>query len=486
MREALRAAGHARAEVDGTVRIDTQSRQAEVTYRIEPGNIYTLGSCSVEGHGNLPDKPILAAASLHEGKRYSPRRVKDIQAEVYALGAFSAVELHEEVDEKARRIDLRIDVTPHSPHALRAGVGVLSGAQQRTDTGELRSVPQWDAHLFGRYEKRHVFGTLGKFRIEERPRIIFSAEFPGVTPPSFGNLVAIRLNQPGLIEARTDLFTEDAWDFGPDPFLGFERSDVYFRVGARRAFFHRKLSATLAVQQDLFIVDQAQMTSDGSELPSGYGYSFLEQDLRLDLRDNATRPDHGAYFSLNATQAPRWRGSDWTAFRLAPEARGYVPLFWDIVWATRVSIAGLFIQEASSDLDATSQQLGPNTYRLRGGGANSNRGFLAGQLGVGRQGGVRRWEASSELRVPFGRHLVLSGFADVGDVNDEATWRFEHLNLSLGWGLRYYTILGAIRLDVGLRVLSLQTTDGTDLVRADDSRLFGHPGALHLTIGDAF
>ncbi len=245
---------------------------------------------------------------------------------------------------------------------------------------------------------------------------------------------------------------------------------------------------TLAVQQDLFLVNQSEgnSTSDGSEIPSSYGYTFLEEDLRLDLRDNNVRPYEGAYFALNATQAPRWQGSDWTAFRLAPDIRAYIPLFFDVVWANHFGIAGIFIVDASDDLDATSQALGPSTYRLRGGGANSNRGFLAGQLGVGRQGGIRRWEASSELRIPLGSSFAIAGFADVGDVNDGETWRFEHLNLTLGGGFRFYTILGAIRFDVGLRVPGLQRADGSDGINPDDSRIFGAPGALHLTIGDPF
>lgn len=488
MLKALRQSGYAAAEIGGEVIVDTRTKTAEIIYALSPGELYTFGDVAVIGQGKLPEKPILAAARIAEGTRYSPAEVREVQSEVYALGAFTSVEIHEELDGKTKRVHLRIEVTPHSRDALRAGVGVLSGAQQRTSTGELSSIPQWDLHLFGRYERRHIFGTLGRFSIEERPRMIFSEDFPRLTSPKFGNIIKIRVNQPGLIERRTDLFTEDAWDYGPDPFLGFQRSDIYFRVGARRGFWRRRLSTTLALQQDLFVVgqDASNATSDGSELPSTYGYSFLEQDLRLDLRDNAMRPSWGTYFGLNATEAPQWQGSDWTAFRLSPEARIYLPLFWDIVWASRAAIAGLFIQSASPRLDDTSQRLGPSTYRLRGGGANSNRGFLAGTLGVGVQGGLRRWEASSELRVPFGQSVVLAGFADVGDVNDETLWRFDHLNLTLGWGLRIYTILGAIRLDVGLRVPSLQRADGSDGIDSEDSRLFGAPGALHLTIGDPF
>jgi outer membrane translocation and assembly module TamA len=484
----LQQAGYAAAEVEGEVRVNTAARSAEVEFKLDPGELYRFGNVSVEGHGSLPEAPILAAARMEENTRYSPQHVREVQSEVYALGAFSSVQIHEEPDAESRRVHLRLEVTPHSPHALRVGFGVLSGSQQRTSTGEMASIPQWDLHIFGRYERRHVFGTLGRFSIEERPRMIFSEDFPRLTPPKFGNIVKVRLNQPGLLERRTDLFTENAWDYGPDPFLGFQRSDIYFRLGARRGFWRRRMSTTLAVQQDLFLVEAGDenVTSDGSELPSTYGYSFVEQDLRLDLRDNPLRPRWGAYLGFNATEAPLWAASDWTAYRLAPEARAYVPFFWDIIWANRFAVSGLFITGADPGLDATSQQLGPSTYRLRGGGANSNRGFLAGTLGVGVQGGIRRWEASSELRIPFGQSFVLAGFADVGDVNDQEAWRWDHLNLTLGWGLRFYTILGAIRLDVGLRVPSLQRADGSDGIDGEDSEFLGAPGALHLTIGDPF
>jgi outer membrane protein assembly factor BamA len=484
----LREHGYARAEVQGTVEVRTDKRSARVHYRVDTGEIYTFGELRLKGAGKLRASPILAAADLPTGERYSPQTLTELQAQVYALGAFSSVQVQELYRDKEHKVDVLLEVSPRAPHEFRTGIGVLSGAQQRTSTGELASIPQWDVHLFGRYERRQLWRTLGRLILEERPRMIFSEDFPRTTVPKFGNVVSLRLNQPGLIEKRTDLFTENAWDYGPDAFLGFLRSDIYFRLGARRSFLRRKLAATLSVQQDLFLVGKStsNLTSDGSELPSTYGYSFVEEDLRLDLRDNPARPQSGAYLGLNTTQAPHWAGSDWTAYRVGPEVRGYIPLFLDIVWANRFALAGLFITDASPHLDETSEALGPNAYRLRGGGANSNRGFLAGQLGAGLQGGVRRWEASSELRVPFGRHFVLAGFADLGDVNDQPSWRFDYLNLTLGWGLRFYTILGAIRLDTGLRVPSLQRADGSSGIGEDDSKLFGAPGAIHLTIGDAF
>jgi translocation and assembly module TamA len=485
----LRSAGHAGVAVVGSVQIDTQQRTARVRYDVTPGPRYRWGKLRIKNHGALSAPIIEKAAGLKAGKEYDPEDLVDAQAEVMAMGGFSAVQVNEKLNPDERTVDVELEVTPLSPHALRLAVGVMSGAIQRTATSELASIPQWDVHLLARYERRHPFGSLLIARIEDRPRLIFDKDFPRPTKPQPGNLIKLSLTQPGLLEARTESFFETAWDYGPEPFLSFIRSDVLMRVGSRRGFFRRRLGVTLALQQDLFVVGKGadNVSSDGQP-QSSYAYSFVEQDLRLDLRNNRIRPERGLYLGLNTTQALRWRGSDWTAFRVSPEARSFVPLFWDIVWATRVGLSSVFITSASEHLDALAARLGPATYRLRGGGANGNRGFLAGQLGSGLTGGIRRWDASTELRLPLGESFVLAGFFDLGNVSDTSSFRFDHLNASVGHGFRYYTVLGAIRLDVGYRLASLQRSDGSPGIEPEAERLPGInvPGAIHLTIGDAF
>jgi translocation and assembly module TamA len=511
IKQALYAAGWAGVQVHGRVELDPARRRADLSYRVEPGPRYEFGSVEVNGHGQLPREVIEKAANISRGERFDPDVLREVQAEVFALGAFSSVEVEEALDPASARADVRINVTPLPPDALRVGAGVLSGAARRTDTGEVQSVPQWDVHLFGRYQRRHLFGSLGQLTLEDRPRLIFSAAFPGFDSPRPGNVASVALTQPGWLEARTTAFARTVWDYGPDPFLDFFRSDLFLRVGASRGFWRRQLIGTLAAQQDVYSVLESgstgitepsdDETDDGTpedgadddgteeiEIPSSYRYTYLEQDLRLDLRDSRTRPRSGAYFGFNATEAVRWAGSDWTAFRLAPEVRTYVPLPLDIVFAQRLALASLFVFDSNSDLDEDSRELGPNNYRLRGGGANSNRGFVAGTLGVGLDGGTRRWETSLELRVPIGQSFVVAGFADFGDVSRDGSFRFSHLNTTLGYGLRYHTVIGAIRLDVGYRVPAWQRTDGSNGIEPDANELLfsSTPGAMHLTIGDPF
>jgi translocation and assembly module TamA len=493
--EQLAEASYAGATVSGEVRLDHARKRARVAYRVTTGAPYRFGEVRVEGNAALPDGPIRAAAAIEPNQPYRQSALREVQQEVYAMGAFSAVEVERELDPSARLVHLRVKVTPLPYDAFRLGVGVTSGALQRTASGQVEPVPQWDVHLLGRYERRHVFGTLGRLRIEDRPRRIFQDDFPKLTDPAWGNVLRVRLNQPGLVEARTDLIFEGHWDYGPDPFLRFTRHDLIQRVAGQRAFLRRLLFGTLALQHDRFIVPDDQRTSTGAAAPDSYLFTFVEQDVRLDLRDDDVQPRSGAYLGLLASQSVRTPASDWTAYRLLPEVRGYVPLPLHMVLAARFAVGFLFITDANPDLDPTSQELGPTTYRLRGGGAQSNRGFAAGELGAGLEGGLRRWESALELRIRLGESFGVVGFFDMGNVTrdpqlaceDDPESESEKRGLfcgaypSAGFGLRYLTVVGAIRFDVGFRLGDVEVEEDDD-----NLLLFNSPGAMHLTIGEAF
>jgi len=253
------------------------------------------------------------------------------------------------------------------------------------------------------------------------------------------------------------------------------------------------------------------------ELPSSYRLPFIEQRLALDLRDDAAKPTKGAYFRVVAHEAIQF-GKDtnigehsWNYIRLTPEARGYVPVGLGMVLAGRFALGWLGVLSAGKKLDAQAKALGPQSYRLRGGGAMSNRGFGPGELGDGRTGGTHRWEASLELRVPLSKNFYLVGFGDMGDVNagfdivrtfdptrgagdrgfqsqivkrKDQNFRMGNLNTAVGGGLRYYTVIGPVRLDVGYRPKKLAWKSEDDYEM--DLGFTKFRGAVHLTIGDAF
>jgi outer membrane protein assembly factor BamA len=478
--ERLWNASFARAKVTGRVSIDRDSRTARVVYQLEPGPACTFGTMRVEGAKDVPEELIIQAADIREGKPYSREKVLDAETAIFALGVFSSVQVKPQGD--GSRVDLVAAVRVGRLERWSAGVGVMSGTQQRSI--EYDSIPQWDVHLLGSYENRDFLGGMRRLRIEERPRLIFLRDFPGVpaSGPRLGNLITLKFEQPAAVERRTTLFFENSWDFGPDPFKGYFRHDITTKVGLSRPFFRQKLQTRAAIAHDIYDITS---TKDVPDDVSSYRMPYLEQQVTIDLRNDPQRPKLGFYAAVVVQEAFRLGNyGSWDYIRVSPDFRGYVPLMWDFVLAARFAVGALFISDRAQELDDTSSRLGPTPYRFRGGGANSDRGFSAGELGAGKSGGIRKYEGSLELRVPLGRDFGIVLFGDVGDVSRTARIRFDHTNAAVGFGLRYFTILGAIRFDAGWPVPGLQRIgDSSD--PANDIKLEPVP-TMHLTIGEAF
>jgi outer membrane protein assembly factor BamA len=520
----LKEHAYAQAKADGHIAIDRSSHVAEVRYLIETGPVSVFGAMTVEGeHPNVPAEAITDVAHLEAGGTYKQSDVVDAERAVYALGVFSAVKIEPRVRENTNVVDLVIHVAPAAAETWRFGVGLMSGVTQTGAlTGE-ESVPEWDVHLRAAYSNENFLGGMRKLRVEERPRLIFLDAFPGVASeanqkrgihgPRLGNTISLHFEQPRFPEHRTVFFSENVHDYGPDPYLGYFRHDITLSAGLRRKFFQQTFLVQVAVEQDLYLITDDDATTQDGEPVSSYFLPFLEQTLQLDLRNDAHRATKGVYLAVTVQEALSLGYGSWRYVRVLPEARAYQKLLWKIVLAERVAFGALFMQWADPSIDDTgnpkldedSRLLGPQKYRLRGGGATSNRGFAAGTLGAGVDGGTRRWEATVELRIPLSGDLSLATFFDTGDVAapsvddrgdvDQASIRFSHLNASAGLGLRFYTPFAPIRFDAGWRIPGLQVLGDDGLTCEQNGKKTNSggkcegrfwPSAMFLTIGEAF
>ncbi len=536
---ALREASYARASIEGRVTIDPVRRLAKVIYDVHPGLSCVFGELELQLDGEqVPAVPIIAAAQLRAGAPYSDSALDDAQRAIFALGAFSSVEVTPDMSGPLRV--LRIVIAARTGNLVRRGVGAGMqlgqpyGASFLNADGTQANDATWDLHLLGFFEHRNTFGGLRRTRLEARPRVIFGDVFPNVPTPALGLTLLAEFRQPSFLESRTNLVVGSRFDVGPDANQGdFQRYVVDAWVGPERSFFGGKLYLNASVHALYFSPFQVASTvRDQVE----YGIAFLEQTVRLDLRDDAVNPHAGFFFQVGLQEAGPSPPGSWTYFRATPEVRGYAPLPLGIVLAGRFALGIMEITDTSlnqtidgapADDPATTAVdeslptsgagwLGPETYRLRGGGANSNRGFLPVRLGgrthvlqrpsglpgggtedvtvtdTAQLGGLRRWEASLELRVPLTESIGVVLFADAGDVNPTKQFRFFAPQLTLGFGLRYRTIIGPIRLDLGLRQPWARCFGAASSCPPDpapQSFLFDAwkiNGAIHITIGEAF
>ena len=141
----------------------------------------------------------------------------------------------------------------------------------------------------------------------------------------------------------------------------------------------------------------------------------------------------------------------------------------------------------------------PNDERFVCGGSSSVRGWGARQLGIVRDkdiGGNFLFETSAEYRIrPFldvsniyFRDIGFAAFVDIGNVWSEIQkFKINELAMAAGGGIRYYTIIGAIRLDLGLKVYDPQPgpVGGSKWLFGSGSN-FGDKYTIQFGIGNTF
>lgn len=521
LRDELRREGYACASVSGSVRLDPEARAAAVSVAADRGPLSRIATIAIEIDGEsrfeIPTKTIRAAADLKIGNRYSPRDLADAQQSVYALGGFSSVEViadprRDESKKCSGEIDVTIKVRPGRVFHYGVGGGVQSGTFHDQGTTD---VSQWDIHLLAFVEHRNFLGGLRRLRIEERPKIVFQDLFPIPRDIAPGNDLRIEFRQPAFLEARTTLTMGSRWDVGPDPIQrSVYRHELDTFAMVSRSFLSGRLLVQAGLRSNLYRVIERYTPEAIQYRTSPYHLMLFEQRIQLDLRDDARKTTRGAFFQLGLQEAGFILPSSWDYIRLTPEARGYIPLPLGLVLAGKFGLGMTFIRRADDSLDPASYHLGPTGYRLRGGGPTSHRGFLPGTLGERSEhipgaspnhvyldidGGTRRWEASIELRSQIARDLGIVIFSDMGDVSrpvydprtervEEARFRFDRIHLAVGIGFRYFTLVGPIRLDLGILVPGAQIVGEPDghLPNALHLRNLRVPGTLILSLGEAF
>jgi outer membrane protein insertion porin family/translocation and assembly module TamA len=236
-------------------------------------------------------------------------------------------------------------------------------------------------------------------------------------------------------------------------------------------------------------------------------------------------------------------GGDARDIRFRPEMRMFIPLGGDVVLAGRGVLGLLFNPNYGStlgtDFTKITNPADIATYTsdlqltyFRGffsGGADSNRGYGFRSIGphgvnplvvagnpaeiqarctmgnplyddatcLTASGGLSLWEASAEVRIPIVGALGTVLFVDASNVTpDEKDIALNAPHLSVGFGIRYATPVGPIRLDVGYRVPGLQVPNGGNdpnsknynpfLYGPAPPELLGIPAAIAIGIGEAY
>lgn len=440
----VRNRGYALAKVARReVVIDHATREANVTYFLQPGPVATMGPVQFSGTEKVDTTYLQKRVPFKQGDPYTPDKVTALRDKLTALGVFSAVRMKPATSLDANG-ELPIDVGLEDRPSRSIGFG----AAYETILGA--SVNAYWLH-------RNLFGQAESLRLSAMANHIGQ----GTMPDDLGY---------GL---RADFLKPDWWIAGQDAtasaqalrevYPAYTRKAVLFGVGLNRTISsHWRVSAGLSYET-------SQIEQSGTT--AYYNLFGVPMSATLNEANNDLDPTQGYKLALNvAPYADLNHGNNLFAI-----AKLVGTTYLDVSGNGRSVIAG---RAAFGSMPGGTNTMVPPDKAFYAGGGGSIRGFTYQSAGPrdafnNPVGGASLVEASLEFRQRIGQSFGVVAFVDAGGAYSKTLPDFSEMTprVGTGVGVRYYTSFGPARLDVGFPLNK----------RAGDA-----PFGVYVSIGQAF
>jgi len=480
----LRELGFAEVTVTGEALVDAEAARVDLTLTIVPGRRYKFGKTFVATDANpqVPPKLIADVASpdLKPDTYFSESAMAEAQSRVFQMGVFAGVKVNRGApDREAGTVPVVIDVREASFRSVRIGGGI-GGDLVRN---EVRGIFEYTnrnlglSRLFLKDSRLDRLTFKAKLGLAFLPNIVEVAR--SAANSKWGPTVRtyVEYEVPRVFELRTLSFQGSA-----DVLRTLDNTYDYWAAELKVGFIWRP-TADLTIFPSLnlngFLINtpiQLRDTVPSAAVncpvaPAVCLVSFFDVNTEFDRRDNKLEPRQGYYLALDTAVGVSNTSKVLPFFKLTPEARGYVS--FGVEKRVTLAMRAKFGMLLAPDNDT------PIVLRYFSGGSNM-RGFyqrrLAPQVAVPLfeknaaglvqpnydkgttlpLGGAGLLEGALELRWQITEDWTVAIFNDWGLVTEQpigATTDWANaLYTAVGFGVRYRTPLGPIRVDIGVRL----------------------------------
>lgn len=392
------------------IRVSRKDASARVTLILDTGVRYRFGETAFSGAPQYPRRFLERYLDYRVGETYSQERVGQTQINLASSDRFKGVVVTP--DRKKAHDDvmpMQVDLSPLPRRRLRPGAGY------GTDTGFRGSLIYKDVNVF---LLGHEWNT--EINISQRLQGLASR----YTIPGSRDINSSTSFQANFQREKTDTYTDRL---------------IFQEVSWSRSFLRGQLlTLFLRTQQEDYTVS-LQQSSAFLVLP---GVRFSQRYL-----DNPVRPTKGYSFSLEAKGTHQYLGSSTGLLQIIAAGHAIAPLPWRFSLSSRIKAGVTFQNEPLKDL--------PASLRFFAGGDRSVRGYAYQSLGpkdiTGKViGGKDLLVGSVELDRALFKDWGVAAFYDVG--NSFNSLNRIRLYQGAGLGVRYYTPIGALQLDVARQI----------------------------------
>lgn len=479
--------------------------KVEIVFRIQEGRQILIDHVLIVGNQRTARETILREVQLKSGQPLSQRDEDDTRSRLTALGLFRRVDisyLQLPGDMTQRDVVITVDEAPVT--TIDYGGGLEGGKRLVRSSEEGPAVEEFQVAPRGFFQvsRRNLFGkdrSISLFtRVSFRPKGVSAlrpddvADAPiddggygfneYLTRVTYGERRILGFDADATVSAGIEQAVRPSFDFnrrGASATVT-RRMSRNFAISGRYGIDHTRL---LNIKSDFAAQPQIDRLFPQVRLSSVSG------SLIRDTRNDSIEPSGGSLLGTDSELAARGIGSQVGFFKTfvqgftyhqLPRARATV-----VVFGARVGLAAGFPRTVLRDGQTIVVDDIPASERFYAGGDTTVRGFTLDRLGTPEtideddfpKGGHGLVVLNAEARIPVRGGLGAVVFIDGGNVFDTVDHiDFSKLRASVGFGLRYRSPVGPIRVDIGFNLDPRMLPSGKHERRA----------ALHISLGQAF
>ncbi len=395
------------------IRVDPEERTAAIELVLQTGDLYYFGETEFSGAPQYPRSFFGRYLEFKPGDVFSHQKIALTQRNLINADRFRTVIIDAD-KEKARdhRVPIEIRLRPSKPKRLKLGGGY------ETDIGPKGSI---------KYEDVNFLGTSHRFQAQfdlSQPLQVIGARYTIPDTRDIRSFSSISFNMKREDQTTgTSLFSESMM-------AEFEKARTLGRVPVGSVF--------LQVLKENSEVGE-ERTNTFSVLPgarlSGMSY------------DDMIRPTRGYRYSMELKGTHQAIGSTTGLIQFTGDGGIIVPLPARLSLLARSMVGATLQNESDADL--------PIALRFFAGGDKSVRGYAYKSLGPEDAngdvvGGKNVLTGSLELERAVGNDWGVAAFYDAGNAFND--FRNMQLVQGAGMGVRYYSPIGPIKLDIARQI----------------------------------
>lgn len=447
-------------EKDTLVVYNADNTKADLVYRIYEGPKVRVASIATEGNLYTKDEIIFIELEFRRGDVLTPAKIEESILRLQKTGYFGTVEIRT-LEQRTSQADrtVVVKVTEREPGTFTLGAGATNerngtlrgyaGVGYRNLAGTGRGV---SARLEGNYniadikypELKVIFGYVEPY--------LFSSRLRGRVNVSRSRYVSISDDKQG-VESN-----QYVWSLEKDITSHITGIFDVYNLEQYRDFYLRDNQDTLDVNETNQSIKQQNIASIGPTID-------------IDFRDNPFLPTKGIFSRLSLEYASPQLGSSATIeyYRFTGSFTHYWPVVKNWVWAHNFRYGYLenlnkdpnggvpyskkgFILGGGSTirgLEYGSQEVLPNDRDLKD---KTNNYFL--------KTNAQQFLFKSEIRFPIYGNFYGGIFYDGGSVKIKDLVFQDDYRDSVGIGLRYNTVVGALNMEIGKKLDRRPTDKG--------------------------